>query len=314
MQIAIVLTPPTDQNFRWAAQVGVTDYVARYNDANSYEKLAATKAHAQSFGLRLAVVERYLPIDDIVHAGPAREENIEAIKTLLVNMGKLDVPVLCYNFMPACDWTRTSVTAPERGGAFTTAFDIAEMEAQPDALPARSTAEQLWANLEYFINAIVPTAEAAGVTLAMHPDDPPLPSLSGNDQIMFSPECYDRLFSLNRSPANAMCFCQGTFSEMGVDIPATIRHFGSRIGYVHFRDVIGTASNFVESFHDNGQTDMFAAMQAYADVGFAGAMRPDHVPKLDGEEGMDGYTILGRLFAVGYIRGLMDAVRSPAGK
>lgn len=311
MQIAIVLTPPTDQYFRWASQIGVTDYVARYHEANNYETHAATKAHVESFGLRLAVVEGYLPIDDIVHAGPAREQNIEELKTLIINMGKLGVPVLCYNFMPSCDWTRTTVSAPERGGALCTGFSLAELDAPMDAPPARSTADQLWANLKYFLDAIIPTAEAAGVTLAMHPDDPPLPSLRGNDQIMYSPACYDRLLGLNPSPANAMCFCQGTFSEMGVDIPATIRHFGPRIAYVHFRDVNGTADNFVESFHDNGQTDMFAAMKAYAEVGFSGVMRPDHVPKLDGEEGMDGYTILGRLFAVGYMRGLIDAVQSP---
>ncbi|MCP6646089.1 mannonate dehydratase, partial [Klebsiella pneumoniae] len=92
------------------------------------------------------------------------------------------------------------------------------------------------------------------------------------------------------------CFCQGTFAEMGVDVPAAIRRLGSHIQYVHFRDVRGTCDRFVETFHDNGQTDMAEAMRAYREIGFAGPMRPDHVPQLVGEEnGPPGYTMLGRL-------------------
>ena len=128
---------------------------------------------------------------------------------------------------------------------------------------------------------------------------------------MYSPECFDRLLSISKSPSNAMCFCQGTFSEMGVDIPSNIRRFGKHIAYVHFRDVRGTAAKFEETFHDAGQTDMFAAMQAYQDIGYAGVARPDHVPKLESEEGDGGgYTMLGRLFAVGFMRGLIQAAES----
>jgi len=144
----------------------------------------------------------------------------------------------------------------------------------------------------------------------MHPDDPPIPVMCGLARIMNSVESFERLVSLVPSPNNAICFCQGTFAEMGVDIPATIRRLGSYIRYVHFRDVIGSAENFVESFHDNGQTNMCGAMRAYHEIGFKGPMRPDHVPQLIGEEeGEPGYTMLGRLFAVGYMRGLIQAVQ-----
>src|SRR3712207_6009103 len=102
---------------------------------------------------------------------------------------------------------------------------------------------------------------------------------------------------------------------MGVPIPATIRRLGPWIRYVHFRDVRGAVPHFQESFHDNGKTDMFAAMQAYADIGYQGVMRPDHVPRMEGEEGDgSGYSMLGRLFAVGYMRGLMDAVAGRAAR
>jgi mannonate dehydratase len=124
---------------------------------------------------------------------------------------------------------------------------------------------------------------------------------------MNSVENFERLMRLAPSPQNAICFCQGTFASMGVDIPATIRRLGPHIQYVHFRDVSGTRDDFVETFHDNGPTDMAAAMRAYRGISFNGPIRPDHVPQFVGEPGEPGYTMLGRLFAYGYIRGLMHA-------
>ena len=125
---------------------------------------------------------------------------------------------------------------------------------------------------------------------------------------MNSVESFERLVELVPSPSNKICFCQGTFAEMGVDVPATIRRLGKHIRYVHFRDVRGTADSFAETFHDNGPTDMVAAMRAYREIGFDGPIRPDHVPQLAGEDdGEPGYTIKGRLFAFGYMRGLMQA-------
>jgi mannonate dehydratase len=142
----------------------------------------------------------------------------------------------------------------------------------------------------------------------MHPDDPPLDEFLGKARIMNSVEGFERLVKLVPSPSNAICFCQGTFAEMGLDIPATIRRLGKHICYVHFRDVRGTADAFTETFHDNGPTDMVAAMRAYRAIGFDGPIRPDHVPQLAGEDdGEPGYTIKGRLFAFGYMRGLMQA-------
>ena len=103
-------------------------------------------------------------------------------------------------------------------------------------------------------------------------------------------------------------FCQGTFAEMGVSIPETITHFGDHIHFVHFRDVDGVVPRFAETFHDNGITDMAAAIRAYRSIGFSGPIRPDHVPVLEGETTENsGYTMLGRLFAVGYMKGLIEA-------
>ena len=142
----------------------------------------------------------------------------------------------------------------------------------------------------------------------MHPDDPPLHELLGRPRIMNSVENFERLLQLVPSPHNGICFCQGTFAEMGADIPDAIRRLGSHINYVHFRDVNGTAESFTESFHDNGKTDMAAAVRAYREVRFTGPIRPDHVPQLVGEDdGEPGYTMLGRLYAYGYMKGLFQA-------
>jgi mannonate dehydratase len=221
--------------------------------------------------------------------------------------------------MAGTDWVRTRLDAPERGGAKVTEFDLAAADAavrlgytpadgRADELARQLTPAKLWDNLERLLNGLLPVAEECGVTLAMHPDDPPLPELLGKPRIMHTVEAFERLVRLAPSPANAVCFCQGTFAATGVDIPAAIRRLGPHIRYVHFRDVRGTRESFAETFHDNGPTDMAAAMRAYRAVGFDGPMRPDHVPQLVGEDdGEPGYTMLGRLFAFGYIRGLMHA-------
>jgi len=317
MRLATVLTPISDENLRLAAQCGVTDVVHRYPGAD-IATLRAAKQRIASFGMSLSVVEGYLPIEAIkLGADDGRE--LELLKTLIRHMAELDVRLLCYNFMAGTDWVRTRLDAPERGGAKVTAFDLAAADAavrlgytsadpRSDELARRLTPAKLWDNLERLLNELLPVAEACGVTVAMHPDDPPLPALLGKARIMHTVEAFERLVRLAPSPANAVCFCQGSFAAMGVDIPAAIRRLGPHIKYVHFRDVRGTAESFAETFHDNGPTDMAAAMRAYREVGFAGPMRPDHVPQLVGEDdGEPGYTMLGRLFAFGYIRGLMHA-------
>jgi mannonate dehydratase len=177
-------------------------------------------------------------------------------------------------------------------------------------------AEQLWENLGWFLERICPVAEEAGVRLAMHPDDPPLPTIRGIDRIMTSVESFDRLLELEPSPANAITFCQGNFTLMTDDVPAAIHHYGERIAFVHFRDARGTRDAFVETFHDDGQTDMLACMRAYRDIDFRGVLRTDHVPTLTGDSAaVAGYSHLGRLHAIGYMAGLRDAVlaesRSP---
>ena len=317
MRLATVLTPTSDENLALATQCGVSDIVVRYM-GSSLDDLSEVKSRIEKFGLRLSVVEGYLPIENI-KVGRDDGSEIERLTSLVQNMGQLGVEILCYNFMAGTDWVRTRLDAPERGGAKVTAFDLndaeravllghdgAPLEDAPETDPISANA--LWKELETFLKQLVPVAERAGVVLAMHPDDPPLGQFLGKARIMYNVEGFERLVELVPSPSNKICFCQGTFAEMGVDVPATIRRLGKHIRYVHFRDVRGTAESFAETFHDNGPTDMVAAMRAYRDIGFDGPIRPDHVPQLAGEDdGEPGYTIKGRLFAFGYMRGLMQA-------
>lgn len=316
MRIGIVLTPPTDLYFRWAAQIGVTDFVCRYPrhyGLDPLDGLTHMHARAKSFGLRLSVVEGYLPIDQIQLNGPGREAQIDEVIAFIRHMGKLGVEVLCYNWMPGMDWNRTSFHVRTRAGSITNGFDLASLQGKLVPPNQRIEAGRLWDNLVSMLKRIVPVAEDAGVKLAMHPDDPPIASIMGTSQVMCDVESFERLVQAVPSHANGICFCQGTFAEMGADIPATIRRLGKHIHYVHFRDVQGTVPRFEERFHDDGMTDMPAAVRAYHDIGYRGPLRPDHVPKLEGEDGDgNGYTMLGRLFAVGYIRGLLHAVYGKA--
>lgn len=315
MRLATVLTPESDENLALAAQCGVTDIVTRYC-GSELDQLVSKQERFHQFGLKLAAIEGFLPIEQIkLGLDDGRELNL--IRELIGNMGRAGIPILCYNFMAGTDWVRTRLDSPQRGGALVTAFDLNDAERfvsldhrEPHE-DIRIDADSLWRNLEEFLRAVIPVAEAANVTLAMHPDDPPLDEFLGNARIMNSVEGFQRLLAMNPSRSNAICFCQGSFAEMGVDIPATIGQFGDRIGYVHFRDVQGTARAFAETFHDNGPTDMAAAIRAYRSVGFSGPIRADHVPQLRGEEaGEPGYTTKGRLFAWGYIRGLLQATES----
>ena len=168
----------------------------------------------------------------------------------------------------------------------------------------------MWKNMEYFLKAVVPEAEKNNIKLALHPDDPPIPKIRGIARIMRTADAFKKLIDLYPSPNNGITLCQGTFATMDEDIPSVIKYFGERkkIFFVHFRDIRGNKWNFEETFHDEGKTDMYKAMKTYYEVGFKGPMREDHVPTVAGDSNdHPGYSELGTLFAIGYIKGLIEA-------
>lgn len=235
-----------------------------------------------------------------------REEALAYYRELLESMGKLGIKLLCYNFMVGKGWSRTGVREV-RGGAKATYFSTRSTRSTRLIL----SHDQVWANYEDFIKAVMPTAEKCGVRMALHPDDPCLPSLGGYARIFGSVEAYDRAYALYPSPSNAITFCQANFKLMGVDLESVARHFGKRIAFIHVRDVEGTKEDFTELFHDQGDTDQFALMRTYRELGLDVPLRGDHVPEMayDREltpEGTPGYFTLGRLFANGYLKALLN--------
>jgi mannonate dehydratase len=173
------------------------------------------------------------------------------------------------------------------------------------------TADQVWENYAVFLKAVMPEAQRLGVRMGLHPDDPPLPTLGGMARIFGSVDAYDRAYALAPCRENAVTFCQANFKLMGVELDATARHFGPRIAFVHVRDVRGTAEAFVELFHDEGETDQLALFRTYRELGLDVPFRCDHVPAMEGEGAepgfVPGYGTLGRLFADGYLKALVDA-------
>jgi len=285
--------------------------VAREDLPWGYMPLVRVKTRYEDYGFSLDVLESRPPMNKIKLGLPGKDQEIEYVIDLIENMGKLGIPVWCYEWMPIMNWMRTSTTTPARGGALATSFDYELMKNAPLTEYGEVPDEVLWENLEAFLKIVVPVAESAGVKLAMHPDDPPLSPIRGLARIMRSIDNYQRLLDLYPSPVNGIALCQGNFTLMTDDLPAAIRKFGKqeKIFFVHFRDVRGTPEKFVETFHDNGKTDMYACMKAYKEVGFDGVCRPDHVPTMAGDSNdRPSYSNIGRLFAIGYLRGLQEAV------
>lgn len=298
-----------------ARQLGVNHATIRLPETEDFD--FTDPAHWQTvydrfrqYGLTPTVIE---PIPNALHdhikAGDdKRDESIEKLIRMLPIMESLDIRTVCANFMALIGWYRTSAEYPERGGAKVTAFDMADFTEKEGLAISQ---QQLWANLEYFLRAVMPEAEKHGIRIALHPDDPPVPRLGKVSRILVSRENIIKALNLVPSPNLGVTLCQGSYLAMGEDIYDTIECFlkMDKVFFVHFRDVAGKGEQFHETFHDNGPTDMARALRIYQRYGYHGPIRVDHVPTMAGDrDGQAGYQTTGRLFAVGYMKGLLDAL------
>ncbi|WP_053376135.1 mannonate dehydratase [Paenibacillus sp. FJAT-27812] len=319
MQLAEVFPSQPSRLWHLAKQLGVDHAVGGLPWEEKLEKpwdlmpLIRMKQRFADFGLALTVIESMPPSNEIKLGTSGRDAEIEVFQQFITNMGAAGIPVLCYNFMAQFNWFRTSTTTRTRGGALVSSYDHSLMKDAPLTEAGTVSEEQLWENLQYFMERIVPVAEQAKVKLALHPDDPPITPIRGISRILTSAAALQRAINLVPSEYNGITLCQGTLATAGEHIPSVIRQFAKqdKMFFVHFRDVKGTPEKFEETFHDDGQTNMLEAMHAYYEVGFSGPARPDHVPTMEGEDNANpGYELLGRLYGIGYIRGLMEAAEA----
>jgi mannonate dehydratase len=316
MKLSMVVTPPTDCRLQTLKQLGA-DYAVHYDMhdlPDDLEALTAIRNRYARFGLEWKVAESGPAIDQIVLGKDGSAWQTERYKRIIGHLGPLGVEVIAYNFMPQVTEdamvVRTDFNALTRGGARTSRFRLGDVN--EETVPHCETPiprERMWENLERFLNSVLPAAEAAGVRLAMHPDDPPLSPLCRLERIMGSEASFDRLLAISSSPSNAITFCIGCFAEMGADIVGLIKRYQERIPYVHVRDIVGTVDDFIETFPDDGQTDLVAVFRKLQQIGFDGYLRSDHAPQLATEDSdaPEGYGMQGHIFAIGYLRGLQRA-------
>ena len=276
----------SEERLKFIKQLGVEDVLLNTPQLPGTERwefmdILQLRTEIENAGLRLAALEN-VPVsfyDQAMLGLPGRDAQIENMATTIRNLGKAGVEIFGYHWMPNEVW-RTSRTTPGRGGAAVTSFDMEQVKDAPLSHGRVFTEDEIWDNYEYYMNAILPVAEEAGVKLALHPDDPPVETLAGVPRLFRNFEGFKRGMEIADSPIHGLDFCVGSWSEMGPGVTDAIRYFGERdkIFYVHFRDVQGHVPKFAESFVNNGNCDMFEVMRTLKEVGFTGFMITDHVP------------------------------------
>ncbi|UQZ89904.1 mannonate dehydratase [Deltaproteobacteria bacterium Smac51] len=285
-------------------------------------------------GLKFEVVESVPVHEDIKMGLPARERLIDNYCQTLRHLGQCGLKVVCYNFMPVFDWTRTVLDRRLEDGSTTLAYDQAAIDKMDPAnlsLPgwdasykadelktllaayAAVDEEKLWANLEFFLKRVIPAAEEAGLKMAIHPDDPPR-TILGLPRIIKNRRDLERLVSIVPSPANGLTLCSGSLgADIGNNLVSLVREFAGR-GLVHFAHMRNVKVNVDGDFHETahlssaGSLDMAAIMMEYYTAGFDGYMRPDHGRMIWGETGRPGYGLYDRALGAVYLNGLWEGL------
>jgi mannonate dehydratase len=307
----------TDEQLAFAQQCGVEDVQLNTprlpgQERWEYEDLLALRRRAEEHGLRLIALEN-VPVsfyDAIMLGQDGRERQLENMIATVRNLGRAGIPILGYHWMPNGVW-RTEREAKVRGGAISTAFDYARVKDAPLSHDRVYTADEMWANYDWYLERLLPVCEEAGVRLALHPDDPPVPTLAGVARIFGSFEGFRKAMERHPSRMHGLDFCHGCWSEMraGAGILDAIDWFGrdGRLFYVHLRDVQGGADCFTECFLGDGNSDLVAVLRKLKEVGFRGFILDDHVPHMVNDS---PWGHRGRAYATGYIAGMLNALNA----
>ena len=311
-------------------------------EAWELDDIMKMKAEIEKAGLTMECIESVNVHEDIKIGLPTRDKYIENYKTSIRNLAKAGVKVICYNFMPVFDWTRTDLAMNMDDGATCLSYDGVQIEGKsPEqmfkdiddnsngyAMPGWETermpeikelfekykgvtSDDLWNNLKYFLDAIMPVCEECDVKMAIHPDDPPW-DIFGLPRIIKDRESLIKLLELVPSKYNGLTFCTGSLGASSKnDLPAMIREFGDRIYFAHLRNVNVVDNHFNETAHESntGSLDMYEIVKALQDVGFDGYIRPDHGRMIWGEVARPGYGLYDRALGVAYLNGLWEAVK-----
>lgn len=306
----------SEKDLSWdiAKQCGVSRGVIRLPEEETFDVTDLTHwetVHKRftDFGVKPIVIE---PMPNRLHdhiktGDELRDECIEKVLKMFPIMQRLHIETICFNFMAHIGWLRTSSDILERGGAKVTGFSLRDFTGETKKI----TAQELWKNYEYFVKAVIPYAEKYDVKLALHPDDPPLEKIGNTERIMTNLKNIRRAMSTVQSDNLGVTFCQATYYMMGEDVFEAARALKDKIFFIHFRNARGNKYDFRETFHDNGELEMGKLLRHYRDLGLDVPIRVDHVPTLIGEKSCTaGYDSLGRLFAIGYLKGLLEGIEN----
>lgn len=297
------------------------------------ENIDRLKTLCEEKGLKMEVIESVPVHEDIKLGLPTRDKYIAAYQENIRRLGKAGVKCICYNFMPVFDWTRTQLDKVGFDGSNSLVYyadQIAKMNPLDGSLSlpgwdssykkedlkklfeqyANVNEEKLFENLEYFLKAIIPVAEEAGINMAIHPDDPPWP-IFGLPRIITNEKNIDRFLRLVDSPNNGLTFCVGSLgADKNNDMVAMVRKYAKmgRIHFMHIRNIKLTENGFEETAHDQkyGSMDIIGIIQALAEEGFDGYCRPDHGRMIWGETGKPGYGLFDRALGACYINGVWE--------
>ncbi|HTV40082.1 MAG TPA: mannonate dehydratase [Candidatus Sulfotelmatobacter sp.] len=289
----------------------------------TFEDIAAIKKEISAAGLELAAIENFDPAHwhDVLLDGPKKFQQIENLKQIIRNAGRAGVPVFGYNFSIAGVAGRVKgrfargdaeavgmegpLDKPLRAGMVWNM--VYDQNAGPGTV-ASAKPEELWARLKFFLDELIPVAEEAGVTLAAHPDDPPLATVRGQPRLVWQPHLYQKLIDLKPSPRNALEFCVGTIAEMADgDVYDAVETYSrqQKLAYVHLRNVRGKAPFYKETFIDDGEVDVLRVLRILKKNNFGGVIIPDHAPQMSCSAPWHA----GMAYALGYLQAELKAIK-----